>query len=1152
MTRCFNLASNSDVEVTYYTVTKADGTKVTRKRIKTAGKGTTFQTLGSKGEVTREIKEDKSGNLVDQSRVNQAQPTKEVQGKELQERYDEFNEATQGVTAGELVRQNDVKYTSNRSGKAKIEITRKQEVNEAEKKERLQGFYSDINRGLFSTDIKTGTGTATITYTPVSQRGNDYAVRYGEDTRYTIAKKKISQSVNPNVIKNRAEEYPGNIVIQGVNYYNQKVSPPILADIDKANEYIKSKIPKSTLPAQRVAMEAGADFFFGLPRRYVKNPSNIAVDYYGGKAIGAVFGFGKGLVTPVVENINAEYRAGKAFTKGIGKGISGGVGVAIGVPIVIDVVTNPKPSQRAGELAGEFFVVGKGFISGYKAGEVAGVEAAQSIKRSRLNAKYKGQLTTSTGTELSRDVKGFTVKGEPVESINFYGQQDSSGTVTGYKVNFGKTETIKPEDLVDYNYYRLSVQGERSSGFKAQQTFDNKLLADEFNVGTNIFEASKSRVYDDFIFNADASAKFDEAFYLSKNKAEGIIQTGNLARFSSEVSGVPVRYRAKGIIEGTDFPTDLVRTGTKSSYTKDYKLLPKYTQLNVGKSKGNVYGRYSPFNKSAVEGFRYTFDESRLLGELKVRVVETEPTGVRGLRKKYKATRVGEGEGLIKNLEVYNAEVEKGFYYKEGKINEDPVKLAKKKYKATRVGEGEGLIKNLEVYNKQFEQADFFKQGTIKEDKLKIIKRENKPIRVGEGEGLIKNLEVYNREITLRGREIRKAGRQISSKFREEEIFERGVRSQRANEAKVESKNIRRGINFNLKYEKKIKFGADKEGQAFKELFGEGKVYSVKNVEAKEIIPKKKRIFRIQDFVPEKSAETIVSESGNSQLLLQKPIVVAAAVSATKQLKKSKTKTTTNKVSVLGSKQAESTQEFKPSKSKSESSFDVQTKKVYRVKSDSLSKVAQRYKSGTSLSYASASKLVQQSKIGQSQKQGQFQAFQFDTSQKYEFKPSFDITNIQTPTNDITTVNTPRLTTTTFIPEITRTPGKNPPGEPPKIKIPSFPKGNNGFGGFDVFVRRRGEFRSIARNVGIQEAQTLALRNVGNTAAASFKIIGNGIINIPTPQGFYASKKEPGVYIEKPSRRIKSTGELREITFEGIKANKQRKKKRYNGFGGLF
>ena len=54
---------------------------------------------------------------------------------------------------------------------------------------------------------------------------------------------------------------------------------------------------------------------------------------------------------------------------------------------------------------------------------------------------------------------------------------------------------------------------------------------------------------------------------------------------------------------------------------------------------------------------------------------------------------------------------------------------------------------------------------------------------------------------------------------------------------------------------------------------------------------------------------------------------------------------------------------------------------------------------------------------------------------------------------------------------------------------------------------------------------------------------------------FYKSEKEEGVYIEKPEKRIKSFGELGEITFKGLAAQKSRRatKKRkniFNIFGG--
>ena len=101
--------------------------------------------------------------------------------------------------------------------------------------------------------------------------------------------------------------------------------------------------------------------------------------------------------------------------------------------------------------------------------------------------------------------------------------------------------------------------------------------------------------------------------------------------------------------------------------------------------------------------------------------------------------------------------------------------------------------------------------------------------------------------------------------------------------------------------------------------------------------------------------------------------------------------------------------------------------------------------------------------------------------------------------------------------------------------------------GFNVLVRRRGKF-SIVNPQPLTKMQAIqygALR-VGTTAAATFKIqkasrpatgrfTGRGILRDFTRKG--------SLYIEKPSRRIKSTGELQEITFKGIKSKKSKKKR---------
>ena len=59
-----------------------------------------------------------------------------------------------------------------------------------------------------------------------------------------------------------------------------------------------------------------------------------------------------------------------------------------------------------------------------------------------------------------------------------------------------------------------------------------------------------------------------------------------------------------------------------------------------------------------------------------------------------------------------------------------------------------------------------------------------------------------------------------------------------------------------------------------------------------------------------------------------------------------------------------------------------------------------------------------------------------------------------------------------------------------------------------------------------------------NSAAASFKVVSGGKIVKPTSlSGNYYSND--GVVIEKPSFRIKSGGELREITFKGVASQRR-------------
>lgn len=101
--------------------------------------------------------------------------------------------------------------------------------------------------------------------------------------------------------------------------------------------------------------------------------------------------------------------------------------------------------------------------------------------------------------------------------------------------------------------------------------------------------------------------------------------------------------------------------------------------------------------------------------------------------------------------------------------------------------------------------------------------------------------------------------------------------------------------------------------------------------------------------------------------------------------------------------------------------------------------------------------------------------------------------------------------------------------------------------GFNVFVRRGGKFKQVetaplARGAALRFGADVAR----NTAARSFKIerttarassrTGSTSLN-----DFYKSKKENGVFIQKNKYSISSAGELREITFKGIQANKRRR-----------
>lgn len=145
-------------------------------------------------------------------------------------------------------------------------------------------------------------------------------------------------------------------------------------------------------------------------------------------------------------------------------------------------------------------------------------------------------------------------------------------------------------------------------------------------------------------------------------------------------------------------------------------------------------------------------------------------------------------------------------------------------------------------------------------------------------------------------------------------------------------------------------------------------------------------------------------------------------------------------------------------------------------------------------------------------------------------------------------------------PMMSPSPSSPSPGRSKSPSIPSFSlsqnksqsKGSNVFSsfsrGFDVFVRRGGKFFKVSRDsLPKEDAFNLGAFTVGNTAAATFELRES---NRPAKGKFHKrifvsdfenkSKSDRFLrFVEKPGRRIKSAGELFQITYKGINARRR-------------
>ena len=94
---------------------------------------------------------------------------------------------------------------------------------------------------------------------------------------------------------------------------------------------------------------------------------------------------------------------------------------------------------------------------------------------------------------------------------------------------------------------------------------------------------------------------------------------------------------------------------------------------------------------------------------------------------------------------------------------------------------------------------------------------------------------------------------------------------------------------------------------------------------------------------------------------------------------------------------------------------------------------------------------------------------------------------------------------------------------------------------FDVQVRRGGVFRTVAGGLTRSEALSFGAKRVKSTAAATFRIKESGLTGrfgglAPDLKTF--ERRPRDTFVEKRGERISSFGELREITFKGLRTLK--------------
>ena len=100
-----------------------------------------------------------------------------------------------------------------------------------------------------------------------------------------------------------------------------------------------------------------------------------------------------------------------------------------------------------------------------------------------------------------------------------------------------------------------------------------------------------------------------------------------------------------------------------------------------------------------------------------------------------------------------------------------------------------------------------------------------------------------------------------------------------------------------------------------------------------------------------------------------------------------------------------------------------------------------------------------------------------------------------------------------------------------------------------VYVKRKGKDIKVASASSLQQAKKILRKRLSGTARASgFIKKKKKKLKVDLGKGYRKGKKDPYRVVEKRSRRIKSAGELRDITFKGISS----KKRKWGGFKNEF